>query len=227
MFWVFLSAAFSVPTTDSCAQKNHPINKTLPVSNLVNGLHISLLTDKASYVKGEEIHFEAIFYNAGKLPFRILIDDTFVGDNIQCTDMQGSEYSFEGGYLTWSPKADLFTGRTYLLNPKDTITIKMDALISDNYRLIFSGSSGFLGSIDYEKIKKNKQLSPTLPDKYLCAGRIFLLQKPNKFRFTYLYETTNADKHWKFLPWRPPEETSLDLLWIGKAASNTIEISID
>ena len=112
------------------------------------------------------------------------------------------------------------------LKPNDKINIKMDALIYDHYQLIFSNLFDRKGSNNYEKFKKNKKLPSSFPDKYLCAGRIFSLLKPNKYRLTYIYETINADKHWKFSAAKTPQETSLDLLWIGKATSRPIEISI-
>ena len=138
----FFSGILIVSPIESSAQKDQPINTTLTSSSQVSSLQISLLTDKTSYSIGDEIHFEAVFFNRGNLPFRILIDDTFIGENIQ------------------------------------------------------------------------------------CAGRIFSLLKPNKYRLTYIYETINADKHWKFSAEKTLQETSLDLLWIGKTTSNPIEISI-
>jgi len=211
---------------ESAAQKDPPIKPTLPSSGQDDNLQISLTTDRTSYSIGDEIHFEVVFFNHGNSPFRILIDDTFIGENIQCTDMQGSKYSREGGYLSWSPKAGLFTGRTYFLKPDDKVIIKMDALVHDNYQLIFSNLFDRKGHNNYQEFKKNKNLLPGFPDKYLCAGRIFPLLKPNKYRLIYIYEISDADKHWKFSAAKTPEETSLDLLWIGKATSNPIEILI-
>lgn len=223
---IFFSGILIASPIESYAQKDQPINTTLKSSSQISSLQISLLTDKTSYSIGDEIHFEVVFLNRGNSPFRILIDDTFIGENIQCTDMQGNKYSYEGGYHSWSPKAGLFTGRTYFLKPNDKINIKMDALVYDNYQLIFSNLFDRKGSNNYEEFKKNKKLPSSFPDKYLCAGRIFSLLKPNKYRLTYIYETINADKHWKFFAAKTPQETSLDLLWIGKATSNPIEISI-
>ncbi len=212
--------------SESRAQEEQPINTTGASSTGSSSLQISLFTDKMSYSIGEEIHLEVVFYNRGNSPFRILINDTFVGGNIHCADMEGNIYAYEGGYLSWSPKAGLFTGRTYLLNPNDTISVKMDALVYDNYRLIFSNSFDRKGSNNYQEFKKNHTLPPSFPDKYLSAGRIFPLPKPNKYILTYVYETDNADKRWKFSAEKRPKETSLDLLWIGKAASDPVEISI-
>ena len=223
IFFLGILIAFPI---ESCAQKDQPIDTIVTSSRPVNSLQISLFTDKTSYSIGEEIHFEVVFFNDGNSPFRILIDDTFVGENIECTDMQGNKYSYESGYHSWSPKAGFFTGRTYLLKPNHKINIKMDALVYDNYQLIFSNLFERKGCNNYQEFKKNKKLPSSFPDKYLCAGRIFSLLKPNKYKLTYIYETINADKHWKFYAAKTPQETSLDLLWIGKATSNPIEISI-
>ncbi|MFZ0450053.1 MAG: hypothetical protein WAL98_12495 [Desulfatiglandaceae bacterium] len=223
---IFFSGILIASPIESYAQKDQPIITALRSSSQASSLQISLLTDKTSYSIGDEIHLEVVFFNRGNSPLRILIDDTFVGGNIQCTDMEEKNYSYEGGYRSWSPKAGLFTGRTYFLKPSDKINIKMDALVYDNYKLIFSNLFDRKGSNNYKEFKKNKKLPSGFPDKYICAGRIFSLLKPNKYRLTYIYETTNADKHWKFSAAKTPQETSLDLLWIGKATSNTIEISI-
>ena len=142
---------------ESCAQKDQPINTTLTSSSQISSLQISLFTDKTSYSIGDEIHFEVVFFNRGNLPYRILINDTFIGENIQCTDMQGNKYSYEGGYHSWSPKEGLFTGRTYFLKPNDKINIKMDALVYDNYQLIFSNLFDRKGSNNYEEFKNNKK----------------------------------------------------------------------
>jgi hypothetical protein len=223
---LFFSGILIASPIESRAQKDQPINTILKSSSQDSSLQISLFTDKTSYFIGDEIHFEVVFSNRGNSPFRILIDDTFVGSNIQCTDLKGNKYSYEGGYLTWSPKSGIFTGRTYYLEPDDKISIKMDALVNDNYQLIFSNLFDRTGSNDFGKFKKEKKLPSSFPDKYLCAGRIFPLLKPGKYKLTYIYKTTDADKHWKFSHAKSPQETSLDLLWIGKSTSNPIEISL-
>jgi len=66
-------------------------------------LEISLITDKDAYSVGEEIHFTIEFKNVGSNPLRVLIDDEFVGSNIECSDDDGNIYTYEGGYNTWSP----------------------------------------------------------------------------------------------------------------------------
>ncbi len=223
---LFFSGILIASPIESCAQKDQPINTILKSSSQDSSLQISLFTDKTSYFIGDEIHFEVVFFNRGDSPFRILIDDTFVGSNIQCTDLKGNKYSYEGGYLTWSPKSGIFTGRTYYLKPNENVSIKMDALVYDNYRLLFSSLFDRKGSNHYEELKKREKLPSNFPDKYLCAGRIFPLLKPGKYKLTYTYKTTDADKHWKFSHAKSPQETSLDLLWIGKSTSNPIEISL-
>jgi hypothetical protein len=104
--------------------------------------------------------------------------------------------------------------------------IKMDALVYDNYRLIFSNLFDQKGGNGYQDFKKNKNLPSDFPDKYICAGRIISLLKPNKYKFIYLYETNESDKYWRFAGAQTPKEASLDLLWLGKATSNTVEILI-
>ena len=207
------------------AQEAPPTRTSLSSSNQADDLQISLLTDRKSYSIGDEIHFKIAFSNSGNSPFRILIDDTFIGDHIEFRDLQGNKYPYEGGYNSWSPKAGVFVGRTYLLNPNSKMVIKMDALVYDNYRLIFSNLFDKKGSNNYQELRKRNELPPSFPDKYICAGRIIPLLKAGKYRLTYIYTTSNADKHWKFST-KIPQESSLDLLWIGKATSNTIEISI-
>ena len=216
---------FAIPI-ESFSQKDLPRATRTPSSS-VNNLQIELLTDKTSFSIGDEIHFEVIFFNRGNSPFRILIDSTFIGSNIECTDIQGKMYSYVGGYNTWSPKTGVYTGRTYLLKAKEKMSIKMDAFIDNNYQLIFSNMFDRKGSNDYQELRKRIHLPPDFPDKYISAGRIFPLLKPNRYRFTYVYEATETDKHWKtFAAAQTPQEASVDLLWIGRATSNTVEILI-
>lgn len=196
-------------------------------SNPAGKLRIHLVTDKTTYTVGDEIHFEAELSNTDDAPFRILIDSVFIGSDIECTDLQGKKYTYDRGYNAWSPKVNVHTGRTYLLKPNEKMNIKMDALVYDNYKLIFSNLFDRRGSSCYHEFKKRINLPPDFPDKYLSAGKIIPLQKPGKYRFTYAYETTDLDKHWgTFAGARTPEEASVDLLLIGKVMSNTIELLI-
>lgn len=225
LYFIFsLTVLFASPL-ELFPQEVQHINTIHTSSNKINNLQISLLTDKESYFIGDEIHFEVIFFNPGNSPFRIIINDTFVGENIKFTDMQGNKYSYRGGYNSWSTKAGLFPGRTYLLKPNQKVSIRMDALVYDNYQLIFSNLFDSKGSNNYEEFKKKKKLPSNFPDKYICAGRIFSLMKPNKYRLTYIYETSNSDMHWNFAT-KTPQESSVDLLLIGKVTSNTINILI-
>lgn len=188
-------------------------------------LHIFIKTDKNTYSKGDEIHFTILFENVTTFPLRVLIDSEFVGSNIKCLDSDGNEYTYEGGYTTWSPKAGVFTGGTHLIKPNSKLEIKMDALLYDNYSLIFSNLFDRQGSSGFQEIKSSNNLPGDFPDKYICAGRIFKLQKAGNYRFTYIYQTTENDKNWKFVKATDQEE-SMDFLWIGRTESNTIGISI-
>ncbi|MFH2045921.1 MAG: hypothetical protein ABIK92_12330 [Pseudomonadota bacterium] len=208
------------------SQEDQIRNKNLLSSNQITDLQIFLLTDNTSYSKGDEIHFIVEFINRGNSPFRIMIDSTFVGTNIECKDPDGNVCAYNGGYNSWSPKAGVYTGRTYLLKPKEKMNIKMDALVYDNYQLIFSNLFDQKGSNGYQDFKKNNNLLSAFPDKYICAGRIISLLKPNKYKFTYVYEATENDKYWRFAGAKTPQEASVDLLWLGKATSNTVEILI-
>jgi hypothetical protein len=223
---IFFSTILFASPTKLLSQRDLRVDTTRASSNNVATLQISLLTDKTSYSTGDEIHFEVVFLNRGDSPLRIMIDDTFIGSNIECTDIQGNKYLYTGGYSTWSPKVGVYTGKTYLLASKGKMNIKMDALVTTNYQLIFSNLFDRKGSTDYQEIRKQNNLPSNFPDKYISAGRIISLPKPNTYRFAFIYETTNADKKWKFAGAQRPQEASIDLLWIGKAASNPVEILI-
>ena len=196
-------------------------------SNPAGNMRITLVTDKTTYSVGDEIHFEVVLSNTGNTPFRIMIDGVFIGSNIECTDLKGKKYAYDGGYDSWSPKVNVYTGRTYLLKPNEKMNIKIDALVYDNYKLIFSNLFDRRGCSGYQEFKKRINLPPDFPDKYQSAGRIIPLLKPGTYRFTYVYETNEHDKHWRtFTGARTPEEASVDLLLIGKVKSKTIELLI-
>jgi hypothetical protein len=220
------SAIVFVSLVACCSQKaltDTPSASSDPADNL----RITLATDKTTYSVGDEIHFEAVLSNTGDAPFRILIDSVFIGSNIERTDLQGDEYSYDGGYSSWSPKVNVYTGRTYLLKPNEKMNIKMDALVDDHYKLIFSNLFDRKGSSGYQEFKKRINLPPDFPDKYLSPGRIIPLRKPGTYRFTYVYETAESDKHWRtFAGARTPQEASVDSLLIGNVRSNTVELSI-
>jgi len=206
------------------AQTDTPPASSNPASNL----RIALETDKTTYSVGDEIHFEVVLSNVGEVPFRILMDNVFIGSRMECMDAQGKRCVYEGGYNSWSPKVNIYTGRTYLLKPRDKMNVKMDALIYDDYTLIFSNLFDRKGNSGHQEFKKRINLPPDFPDKYLSAGRIIPLHKPGAYRFAYLYETAESDKHWRtFAGARTPEEASVDALLIGKVVSNTIELRIN
>ena len=194
--------------------------------NTSKDLQISLITDKDTYSKGDEIHFTIDLKNVSSHPLRVLIDSVFVGSNFGCSDNEGNRYPYEGGYNSWSPKVGIFTGRTYLIQPNSKMEIKLDALLFGNYDLIFSNQFDRKGSNHFKDLKSSNHLPENFPDKYICAGRIFKLQNAGKYRFTYVYQATENDKNWKFAEAKTPQEASTDFLWIGKAASNTIELII-
>jgi hypothetical protein len=224
-FLVSPAILFSPPA--SCFAQEAAADTPPAFTNPAGDLRIVLLTDKTTYSVGDEIHFEAVLYNTGDTPFRILIDRVFIGSNIECTDLLGKKYFYDRGYDSWSPKVNVHTGRTYLLKPDEKMHIKMDALVYDNYKLIFSNLFDRSGSSGYRQFKERINLPPDFPDKYLSAGRIFPLLKPGTYRFAYVYETTEHDKNWQtFAGARTPEEASVDLLLIGKVTSNTIELHI-
>ena len=189
-------------------------------------LQISLKTDKGTYSKGNEIHFTIELKNVSSYPLRVLIDDEFVGSNIECSDNDGNRYTYEGGYNSWSPKAGIYTGRTYLIPPNSKMEIKLDALVFDNYYLIFSNQFDRKGSNNFQDLKSSKNLPENFPDKYICAGRIYKLPDAGKYRFTYVYQATENDKNWKLAGAKTHQEASTDFLWIGRVASNTIELLI-
>ncbi|MCG7853478.1 MAG: hypothetical protein MIO92_13240 [Methanosarcinaceae archaeon] len=188
-------------------------------------LQISLITDKNIYSIGDEIHFTIEFENVSSYPLRVLIDDEFVGSNIECSDNDGNIYPYEGGYKTWSPKVGIFIGGTHLIQPNSRMEIKLDALVYDHYDLIFSNQFDRKGSNDFQNIKSDNNLPENFPDKYICAGRIFKLPNAGKYRFTYVYQATENDKNWRFAG-ATNREVSMDFLWIGRVASNTIELLI-
>lgn len=217
MLFAFPLACFS--------QKNLP--KTFPTSSDSAGnLQISLATDKATYSIGDEIHFEVVFTNRGKKPFRVLVHRT-LEVTLECTDETGARCACKAGYgyqkLLLKPGA--FLGKALLLKPGEKKTVRMDALIDGKYQLIFGNMSDKKIITDYQKVKEEKNLPADFPDKYISDGKIYPLLKPGVHRFTYVYETAEADKHWwSFTDARTSEEASVDLLWIGKVTSNAVEI---
>lgn len=189
-------------------------------------LQISLNTRKDTYAINDEIHFTIDFKNVSRYPLRIFIDNEFVGSNIKCSDNEGNIFTYEGGYNSWSPKAGIFTGRTYLIQPDSIMEFKLDALLFDNYSLIFSNKFDRKDSINFQDLKNSNNLPENFPDKYISAGRIFKLQKAGKYRFTCVYQATENDKNWTFAEAKTHQEASTEYLWIGSEESNTIQLFI-
>jgi len=210
-------------------KSGHPNNITIAENinqSTSKDIQLSFITDKDTYSKGNEIHFTIELKNVSSYPLRVLIDDEFVGSNIECSDNDGNRYTYEGGYNSWSPKAGIYTGKTYLILPNSKMEIKLDALVSDNHHLIFSNKFDRKGGNNFQDFKSSKNLPENFPDKYICAGRIYKLPDAGKYRFTYVYKTTENDKNWKFARAKTHQEASTDFLWIGRVASNTIELLI-
>ena len=225
LFCIILFSIIITPNQIKSEELNNVSNVGGINQNSSEVLQLSLRTDKDIYSIGEEIHFTIDFKNVSSHPLSVLIDNEFVGSNIECSDNDGNRYTYEGGYKTWSPKAGVFTGRAYLIQPNSKMEIKLDALLYDNYNLIFSNQFDREGSVDFQNIKRSNNLPENFPDKYICAGRIFRLPNAGKYRFTYVYQATENDKSWRLAGVKThQEEVSTDLLWIGKTTSNTKDL---
>jgi hypothetical protein len=213
-----------------CLARNDAPEALGPSSNPAGGLRISLATDKAIYARGDEIHFEVVFFNAGQAPFRILLNTFDWSSGIACTDAMGEPCAQSSGFckILFKLKPGAYLGKTRLLKPNEKVAVQVDALLDGKYQMIFGEMSGRKGPCDYQALKREENLPADFPDKYISVGKIWPLLKPGKYRFAYVYETTEADtKWWSFSGARTPEEASVDLLWIGKAASNPIELLLE
>ena len=229
MAFILFISLYSANTMPNQSKSWHPNNSRTTQDlgqSTSRDLHVSLIADKDTYSKGDEIHFTIDFRNVGSHPLSVLIDNEFVGSNVECSDNDGNRYTYEKGYNSWSPKAGIYTGRTYLIQPKSKIEIKLDALVSINYDLIFSNRFDRKGSNNFQELKDRNNLPENFPDKYICAGRIFKLPKAGKYRFRYVYQATEIDKNWNFAEAKTPHEASTEFLWLGRVASNTIELFI-
>jgi hypothetical protein len=189
-------------------------------------LVIQLQADQVKYKKKEEIHFQIIYMNQGKNPLRILVDDTFVGNNFQCKSKAGEEIEPNPGYNTWSPKAGVFTGHPHLLQPGEKKVFAVDVLVDHNYNLVFSNQFTRSGTADFTEFKTQMKLPVDYPDKYISAGKIFPTGRPGKYLFQCSYHGTEQDKYWSFIGTLTPEDASVEHLWIGQTASNIVEIEI-
>jgi len=189
-------------------------------------LHVLMTADREAFRPGEEIHFLVQAVNRGSNPLRILYDSVFVGRTIKCTAADGESCPNEGGYATWSPKVGEFTGRTYLLQPGESQSFKMDALVDDRRQLIFSSSGESRESGSNLELKKKFDLPIDFPDKYISAGAIIRLAGPGKYRLAFVYSASEQDRQWHFAGAATPAEAAVDLLWIGTAVSDPVEIEI-
>ena len=145
---------------------------------------------------------------------------------IRCTDEKGDPVGFEGGYLSWSPKVGVFTGRPHLIAPGGTLTIELDSLVDFQYDLVFRSPGWEPQTTDEKALKRSLGLPDDYPAVYLSAGRRFRLGRPGLYDFRWVYRAEDNDKLWKFTGAHPPEEASVEDLWLGEAGSDSLRLEI-
>jgi hypothetical protein len=189
-------------------------------------LEVRLKTDKESYRQGEEIHWLVEYVNKSDASFRVLVDETFAGTGLVCSTEAGEPVEAEGGYKSWSPKAGVFTGRTRLIDPGETLTLRLDSLADFQRDLVFRYPGPTEANAGDSEFKKRLGLPDDYPAAYLSAGRRLPVGKPGVFVFRWVYEAGENDKRWTFAAAQTPEEASVDRLWLGKAESNSLRLEI-
>jgi hypothetical protein len=189
-------------------------------------LEVRLKTDKESYRQGEEIHWLVEYVNTGNAPLRVLVDETFAGSSLVCSTEGGEPVEPEGGYKSWSPKVGVFTGKTHLIGPGETLTLRLDSLVDFQRDLVFRYPGPTEANAGDSEFKKRLGLPDDYPAAYLSAGRRFRIGKPGVFDFRWVYEAGENDKRWTFAAARSPEESSIEHLWLGKAESNSLRLEI-
>jgi hypothetical protein len=189
-------------------------------------LEVRLKTDKESYRQGEEIHWLVEYVNKSDASFRVLVDETFAGTGLVCSTEAGEPVEAEGGYKSWSPKAGVFTGRTRLIDPGETLTLRLDSLADFQRDLVFRYPGPTEANAGDSEFKKRLGLPDDYPAAYLSAGRRLPVGKPGVFVFRWVYEAGENDKRWTFAAAQTPEEASVDRLWLGKAESNNLRLEI-
>ncbi len=197
-----------------------------PEPRAMNALQIRLTTDRQVLVPGQEMMFSVTFRNLGRSEFRVFEDRCFTGSEFILTDAQGRVVPFEGGFATFSPKANQYLGRTLLLKPGEKRALRMTARLDQQYRLVFSGGTAGGGAGGSRQgLKAERGLPPDYPDRFIGCGRIFPLGKPGRYSLVFHYEKSEADRHWHVLS-ENPAETSLDNLWLGAADSKAVLLTI-
>ena len=139
--FVMLCMGPACQTPGSDSKKEMPSNareEKSADSNSKPALVIQLQTDKKAYRRKDEIHFQITYLNQGEKPLRFLMDNTFVGDNFQCTSQAGEEIEANSGHIRLLLKAGLFPGRPHLLQPGEKKVFDVDALVDHCYDLVFS-----------------------------------------------------------------------------------------
>jgi hypothetical protein len=192
--------------------------------DVVKGLQVRLSADRSVVRAGQEIRFSIDLVNEGTKPFRILEPTAFVGEEMVIRPRSGAPVAFEGGYLTWSPKAGTFPGRTILLATGARHTIRWDAYLDSQHRLLFSDDLE-ARNIDFAAIRAEKKVPADIPDKYVGDGRVFALGGPGTVRIHFRYARSEHDREWRVAA-GPSEDSSTDGLWLGEARSNQIQLVV-
>jgi uncharacterized cupredoxin-like copper-binding protein len=192
----------------------------------INNLQIHLSLNKPVCRPGEEIALTVEFANRGAKPFRVLVHDVFIGEELEVKRQGGESIPRQSGFIWHSPKVNHFPGRTFALAPGEQKTISLEARLDLQYRLVFAAPGGRENNPDMQKVKARLGLPAGYPDKYVSRGRVFPLEKPGLYEIRFVYERTEADRQWNLPGNLPPAERSLDHLWLGKAASNTIAVEV-
>ncbi|MBN2351259.1 MAG: hypothetical protein JXD23_01730 [Spirochaetales bacterium] len=220
----FLLWAAAIALFPACAGRTAPVTAGKPTAPT---LSIVLAADKTVLAPGREARFTVTFTNAGSSEYRLFENETFFGDELVIAGRGGKNVPKESGFNWHSPKVGFFPGRTFVLPPGGKKSIVFDAYLDSAYRLVFAGPEYRKTGNDYGEFKKKLGLSADYPDKFASSsGRLFKLDGPGVCAVSFIYEKTDADRHWKLPDSLPPAERSLDRIWIGKAESNALTIEI-
>ncbi|MDY0296459.1 MAG: hypothetical protein RB296_03990 [Acidobacteriota bacterium] len=188
----------------------------------VNGLQINLSANKPVCQPGEEITLTVTFANRDAKPFRVLVHDVFIGEELEVNRQDGETIPRQSGFIWHSPKVNLFLGRTFVLAPEEQKTISLEARLDQQYRLVFASPDSRENIPDMREVKRRLGLPDEYPDKYVSRGRVFPLERPGLYEIRFVYERAEADRQWTLPENLPQAEQSLDCLWLGKVFSNTI-----
>jgi hypothetical protein len=185
-------------------------------------LEVRLSLSAGAIAPGQEVRATVILVNRGPAAMAVLEDTVLVGAHLAVAGPDGTPVPLERGLRPFTVKPGLYLGRAERLPPGGRHSLHF-ALYLDGRRRLFCTALEKPGHLAPETAAL-LGLPAGFPARYLEAGQILPVKARGTYRIAYRVEQGQADRSWRLSEAGPAGWA--DLLWLGIAESQPVELSL-